>query len=83
MTKTKMYLEIADKNLEISLLKEEKQKLKTLLEAELKAKENNCHRGNYCGGCVHSVLIGNTCYCTFGQCDNFEKDPNYKNDIFF
>jgi hypothetical protein len=83
MTKSKMQLEIARKEWEISSLKKENQKLKELLDAELKAKENGCHRGNYCRGCVHGIVVENTCYCTFGQCDNFQKDPNYDNNEFF
>ena len=73
MTKSKMQLEIVRKEWEISSLKKENQKLKELLDAELKAKENGCHRGNYCRGCIHGVVVGNTCYCTFGQCNNFQK----------
>lgn len=58
-------------------LKEEIARLKTLLEAELQAKENGCHRGDYCSACKHAVLIKTwdktTCYCTYGQCEHFEK----------
>ena len=83
MTKSKMQLEIARKEWEISSLKKENQKLKELLDAELKAKENGCHIGNYCRGCIHGIIVGNTCYCTFGQCDNFKKDQNYDHNEFF
>ena len=59
-------------------LKEEITMMKALLEAELKAKENGCHRGNYCSACKHAVLIKTfdktTCYCTYGQCEHFEKE---------
>ena len=59
-------------------LKEEISRLNALLEAELKAKENGCHRGNYCSACKHAVLIQicnkTTCYCTYGQCEHFEKE---------
>ena len=52
--------------------------LKRLLDDELQAKENGCHRGNYCGNCKHAVLVSvcgkTTCYCTFGQCKHFEKE---------
>ena len=59
-------------------LKEEISRLKALLEAELQAKENGCHRGDYCSACKHAVLIKywgkTTCYCTYGQCEHFEKE---------
>ena len=59
-------------------LKEEIARLKALLEAELQAKENGCHRGNYCSACKHAVLIQTwgktTCYCTYGQCEHFDKE---------
>ena len=59
-------------------LKEEITMMKALLEAELKAKEKGCHRGNYCSACKHAVLIKTfdktTCYCTYGQCEHFEKE---------
>lgn len=62
-------------------LKEEIARLKSLLEAELQAKENGCHRGNYCTNCKHAVLVSVsgkvTCYCTFGQCERFEKEMHY------
>ncbi len=58
-------------------LKSEIKRLGELLEAELKAKENNCHRGDYCRVCKHAVVIWDKCYCTFGQCDNFEKEFHF------
>lgn len=64
-----IHLEAANK-----LLKKQNEELKELLEAALKAKENGCHRGQYCLCCKHAVLIYNRCYCTFKQCENFEKE---------
>ena len=59
-------------------LKGEIARLKALLDAELKAKESGCHRGDYCSACKHAVLIQTwdktTCYCTYGQCEHFEKE---------
>lgn len=67
-------------NKKIALLEVENDKLKSeierlheLLDAQLAAKENGCHRGQYCRVCKHAVVIREKCYCTLGQCDNFEK----------
>ena len=74
------YLLDENRKLQTLLNKErqEKRELKRLLEAELKAKENNCHRGNYCGNCSHSVFVRYNgyieCICTYGQCEHFEKE---------
>lgn len=59
-------------------LKEEIARLKELLDAELQAKENGCHRGQYCFSCEHAVLMkshddGIKCYCAYRQCEHFEK----------
>lgn len=58
--------------------KKEIARLNALLKAELQAKENGCHRGEYCSACKHAVLIKTwdktTCYCTYGQCKHFDKE---------
>lgn len=62
-------------------LEKEIETLKQLLEAELQAKENGCHRGDYCSNCKHAVLVKcgvkTACYCTYGQCEHFEKELHY------
>ena len=77
MTKYQMDTELREQNRKVHLLEEENEKLKSLLDAELQAKENGCHRGNYCRSCIHGIIVDRTCYCTFGQCDHYEKDPKY------
>ena len=58
-------------------LKSEVDSLKKLLDAELKAKENGCHRGDYCRCCKHAVVIRDRCYCTYKQCEHFEKEFHF------
>ena len=78
MWKSQILKELEKEKRNNESLKDEIERLKALLEAELQAKENGCHRGNYCSACKHAVLIKTcgktTCYCTYGQCDHFEKE---------
>ena len=78
MRKSKLFLELEREKRKNQDLEKENAELKRLLDAELQAKENGCHRGNYCGNCKHAVLVSvcgkTTCYCTFGQCKHFEKE---------
>lgn len=78
MWKSQTLKELEKEKRNNEILKDEIEKLKSLLEAELQARENGCHRGNYCSACKHAVLIktwrGITCYCTYGQCEHFEKE---------
>lgn len=62
----KLKFEIKERDADIA-------KLQELLDAQLKAKENGCYRGQYCAVCKHGVVIRGTCYCTYGQCAHFEK----------
>ena len=78
MWKSQILKELEQEKQNNEKLKNEIGKLKSLLNAELQAKENGCHRGNYCMACEHAVLIksydyGIKCYCTYGQCEHFEK----------
>ena len=78
MLKSRALKELEREKQNNAKLKNEIEKLKSLLEAELQAKENGCHRGNYCTACEHAVLIksyadGVKCYCAYGQCEHFEK----------
>ena len=78
MLKSRALKELEREKQNNAKLKNEIEKLKSLLEAELQAKENGCHRGNYCMACEHAVLIksyadGVKCYCAYGQCEHFEK----------
>ena len=81
MRKSKLYLELERQKWKNQDLEKEIARLKQLLDAELQAKENGCHRGNYCSNCKHAVLVGVggkvTCYCTYGQCQHFEKETHY------
>lgn len=78
MKKAKLISEIETEKFKNRLLEKEILHLKKMLDAEIKAKENGCHRGQYCANCKHAVLvkIGTeaTCYCTYGQCEHFEKE---------
>ena len=78
MRKTDLYLEIKKQKQKNQDLEKENAELKRLLDTELQAKETGCHRGNYCSACKHAVLIKTwgktTCYCTYGQCEHFEKE---------
>lgn len=78
MWKSQTLKELEKEKRNNEILKDEIEKLKSLLEAELQAKENGCHRGNYCSACKYAVLIQTfgktTCYCTYGQCEHFEKE---------
>ena len=62
---------ICEKDFEIKHLKE-------LLDDYLKAKENGCERGDYCGHCEHSVFVKCSgavkCVCTYGRCKHFKKE---------
>ena len=78
MWKSQASKELEEEKLSNKKLKIEIEKLKSLLESELQAKENGCHRGQYCCACEHAVLVksheyGIKCYCTYGQCEHFEK----------
>ena len=78
MLKSRALKELEREKQNNAKLKNEIEKLKSLLEAELQEKENDCHRGQYCCACEHAVLIksyadGVKCYCTYGQCEHFEK----------
>ncbi len=78
MRKSKLFLELEREKKKNQDLEKENAELKQMLDAELQAKENGCHRGNYCSACKHAVLIQTwgktTCYCTYGQCEHFEKE---------
>lgn len=78
MRKSKLFLELEREKRKNQDLEKENAELKQMLDAELQAKENGCHRGNYCSACKHAVLIRTwgktTCYCTYGQCEHFEKE---------
>lgn len=78
MRKSKLFLELEREKMKNQDLEKENAELKQMLDAELQAKENGCHRGNYCSACKHAVLIQTwgktTCYCTYGQCEHFEKE---------
>ena len=78
MRKSKLFLELEREKKKNQDLEKENAELKQMLDAELQAKENGCHRGNYCSACKHAVLIQTwdktTCYCTYGQCKHFEKE---------
>ena len=81
MKKSEFFLELQRQKMRNQELEREIAKLKQLLEAELQARKNDCHRGNYCSNCKHAVLIGSrgnvTCYCTYGQCKHFEKEMHF------
>ena len=81
MRKSKLFLELERKKRKNQDLEKENAELKQMLDAELQAKENGCHRGNYCSACKHAVLINTlektTCYCTYGQCEHFEKEWHF------
>ena len=78
MWKSQILKELEKEKRNNESLKDEIARLKALLEAELRAKENGCHRGEYCSACKHAVLIKTwdktTCYCTYGQCEHFGKE---------
>ena len=78
MWKSQTLKELEKEKRNNEILKDEIEKLKSLLEAELQARENGCHRWNYCSACKHAVLIKTwretTCYCTYGQCEHFKKE---------
>lgn len=69
--------EISKLNDKIIELEREKKIADELLADALKANESGCKRGQYCCACVHAVLVREPgrikCYCTYGQCDHFEK----------
>lgn len=81
MRKSKLILELEKEKRKNKGLEKEVFELKRLLESELKAKENGCHRGNYCSVCENAVLIDCggkvTCYCTYGQCEHFKKETHF------
>ena len=83
MWKSQILKELEKEKRNNESLKDEIERLKALFEAELQAKENGCHRGNYCSACKHAVLIQTcgktTCYCTYGQCEHFEKEYHLYN----
>lgn len=81
--------EICELKAKISNLERKNNMLKDLLSAALQAKENGCQRGQYCCGCAHAVLVDEhdkiACYCTYGQCDHFEKSKEniiYGNRVY-
>lgn len=78
MWKSQALKELEEEKLRNKKLKMEIEELKSLLESELQAKENGCHRGLYCCECAHAVFVkshedGIKCCCTYGQCEHFEK----------
>ena len=87
MWKSQVLKELEEERLSNKKLKIEIEKLKSLLESELQAKENGCHRGQYCCACEHAVLVksheyGIKCYCTYGQGEHFEKKCHLYDSTF-
>ena len=81
-TKKQLRKKYSDLQFEYNVMESENAELRRLLQSARAVEEKGCKRGNYCRACVHSVLVGQHCYCTFGECENYKKDPEYVNDIF-
>ena len=87
MCKSHVLKELEEEKLRSKKLKTEIEKPNSLLESELQAKENGCHCGLYCCECAHAVCVkyheyAIQCYCTYDQCEHFEKkcysyDPTF------
>lgn len=67
-----LYLESECLNLKNKVIE-----LQQLLDSEMQAKSNGCKLGKYCRGCVHAVCVCQSVYCSYNQCEHFEKDPKY------
>lgn len=87
MWKSQIKKELEQEKQNNEKLKNEIVRLEALLEAEFLAKENGCYRGIYCSECAHAVFVkthedGIKCYCTYGQCEHFEKKYNLYDATF-
>lgn len=75
--KKELIAELCKLKLKIAELERDKKIAEELLADALKANELGCKRGQYCSACVRAVLVREPgrikCYCTYGQCDHFEK----------